>query len=97
MEGEKGTAPLLTLNQGANWQESRPALNWQEGNVVGIQRTGGQAPPHLPPLSEQQPEQGKMMVFAGLLLVFSAFFAFLNHTLTTSPSPVWKQENNPKN
>lgn len=42
--GEEGKAPLLTLDQGASWQESRPALNWQQGNVVGVLRTGGQVP-----------------------------------------------------
>lgn len=51
-EGKEGKVPLLTLNQGASWQESRPALNRQEGNVMGIQRIGGQALPHPLPLGE---------------------------------------------
>lgn len=63
--------------------------------MVGIQRTGGQAPPHPPPLREQQPEQGKMMVFAGLLLVSSAFFALFpqpySHHISLSSVEAGKQ------
>lgn len=99
--GEEGKAPLLMLNHGASWQESRPALNWQERNVVGIQRTGQQAPPHTLPLGERLQAAGQRQDYGiGSPLPFPfcllAFFP-QPYLLTVPPSLVWEQENNPKN